>query len=91
VLRFREQRKLLSRSSGEDDCSSSGLSNSILASLENSKAALVTHLDEGRQAQLQHHSLLVAGEVLDVLQYEVFGSVVVAVAEVGGDKTVLEL
>ena len=46
---------------------------------------------EGPDAQLQHHRLLVAGEVAHVLEYEVLGPVVLAVGQVGRHEAVLEL
>ena len=45
--------------------------------------ALVAHLHQGPDAQLQRHRLLVAGEVAHILQDEVLGPVILAVGQVG--------
>ena len=91
MLGFWEQRQLLSWSSSEDDCPPPCLGNSKLTSLKYGKTALITHLDQSCQAQLQDHALLVDGKVLDVLKDKVLWSVIIAVARVGQNKTVLEL
>ena len=59
------------RSCGQQDRPASGLSNPILASLQDAKGALVAHLDKCSHAQLQHHRLLVGGKVPHILQNEV--------------------
>ena len=57
-------------SCGQQDRPASGLSNPILASLQDAKGALVAHLDKCSHAQLQHHRLLVGGKVPHILQNE---------------------
>ena len=81
----------LPRSCSQEDCSPPGLGHSVLTSLQDTKAALVPHLDKGPDAEFQHHALLVTGKVPDILQDEVLWPVILAVAEVGGDQAVLEL
>ena len=63
-------RQGFARSSSQQDCPAPGLSNTILASLQDAKGALVAHLDKCPHAQLQHHRLLVGGKVPHILQNE---------------------
>ena len=46
-----------------------------MTSLENIEGHLVTHLDQGGDDELQHHSILIRHQVPHVLQDEVPGSV----------------
>ena len=59
-----------SRSSCQQNRSAPGLGNTILASLKDSKGALVSHLHQCSHAQLEYHGLLVRGKVADIFQDE---------------------
>ena len=63
-------RQGFARSSSQQDCPAPGLSNTILAGLQDAKGALVAHLHQRPHAQLQHHRLLVGGKVAHILQNE---------------------
>lgn len=60
-----------------------GLWYSVLASLQDPKGALVAHLDQTAERQLQDHALLEGDKVTNILQQKEPWSVVVTVAEVG--------
>merc|ERR1712155_406129 len=91
VLRLREQRQRLPGRRGQDEETAPRLRHAELSRLQDGEGGLVAELDEGGQAQLQHQALLETGEVFNVLQDEVLGPVVFAVAEIGEDKAVLGL
>ena len=62
----------------------------IVARLQNAKGALVTHVNQDPEAEFEHDGVFERAEVLDVFKDEEPRSVVVTVAEVGGDLGVLE-
>ena len=66
-------RQGFTRSCGQQNCPAPGLSNSILASLQDAKGALVAHLHQRPHAELQNHRLLVRGKVPNILQNEKAG------------------
>lgn len=63
--------------------------NTIVPSLEDAKGALVAHLDQHTQGQLQHHPALVGHKVSHILQQEESRAVVITEGEVRGHKGVL--
>ena len=67
----------------------SRLRHAVAAGLENAERALVAHAHETTQGQLQNHALLERDKVAHILEEEVTGPVVVAVAQVAGDQRVL--
>merc|ERR1719341_2983712 len=91
MLRLWIVRQGFARSSSQQDCPAPGLSNTILAGLQDAKGALVAHLHQRPHAQLQHHRLLVGGKVAHILQNEEARPVVFAVGKVGRDEGILEL
>lgn len=66
------------------------LCHAIVACLKDAKGALVAHLDQHAQGQLQHHPALVRHKVAHVLQQEVARTVVITEGEVGGHEGVLQ-
>jgi hypothetical protein len=76
---FGVQWQNVSWSSCHEDQTSSSLSHSILASLEDTKSALIAHLDQSSQAQLEHHGFLETGKIPNILQNKVFGPVKVTI------------
>ena len=69
----------------------SGLRNTILSSLEDSKRTLVPHFQQTAQCQFKYHVALEGDKVADILKNKELWSVVVTVAEVTNNKRVLEL
>ena len=79
VPRLREEGKALARPSRQEDAPASSLSHSVVTGLEDAEGALVPHLNEGSQAQFQHHVVLEGCEVAHILQDEIPGTIEVAV------------
>lgn len=83
--------KFISRSCSENNRSATRLGNSVTASLQDSKRALVAHTDQTSQRQFQHNAALERDKVPDVFQDKVARTVVITVAEVTGNERILEL
>ena len=79
VPRLREEGQTLPRPSRKEDAPASSLSHTVVTGLEDAEGALVPHLNEGSQAQFQHHVVLEGCEVPNVFQDEIPGTIEVAV------------
>ncbi len=67
------------------------LRDTILACLQHTKGALIPHLEQTLQGQLQNHVLFEGHKVADIFQQEEAWPIIVTVAEVTDNQRVLEL